>query len=124
MSAFLDETGLATFSGLIKSAIATVQTDTNTRAKIATGSYTGTGTYGISNPCSLTFDFVPKIVLVGDGSSVFIAIAGANFALGNPYNSSGNYLQWTTYSLSWYCSQNETNQNNCNGQIYHYVALG
>ena len=30
-------------------------------AKIATGSYVGTGTYGASNPCSLTFPFVPKI---------------------------------------------------------------
>ena len=26
-------------------------------AKIQTGSYVGTGTYGASNPCSLTFDF-------------------------------------------------------------------
>lgn len=30
-------------------------------AKIQTGSYTGTGTYGSSNPCSLTFDFVPQL---------------------------------------------------------------
>ena len=32
--------------------------------KIATGSYTGTGTYGVSNPNSLTFDFVPKFVIM------------------------------------------------------------
>ena len=33
-------------------------------AKIQTGSYVGTGTYGASNPCSLTFDFEPVVVLV------------------------------------------------------------
>lgn len=33
-------------------------------AKIATGSYVGTGTYGSSNPCSLTFDFEPLVVWI------------------------------------------------------------
>ena len=32
--------------------------------KIATGSYTGTGTYGADNPCSLTFPFVPKLIML------------------------------------------------------------
>ena len=31
--------------------------------KIQTGSYVGTGTYGASNPCSLTFNFVPKLLI-------------------------------------------------------------
>ena len=35
-------------------------------AKIQTGSYVGTGTYGASNPCSLTFDFEPKLILIID----------------------------------------------------------
>ena len=33
-------------------------------ARIATGSYVGTGTYGSKNPNSLTFDFVPKAVFM------------------------------------------------------------
>lgn len=33
-------------------------------AKIQTGSYVGTGTYGASNPNSLTFNFVPKFVYI------------------------------------------------------------
>lgn len=33
-------------------------------AKIATGSYVGTGTYGQANPCSLTFDFPPALVML------------------------------------------------------------
>lgn len=32
--------------------------------RMATGSYVGTGTYGASNPCSLTFDFAPRIVFI------------------------------------------------------------
>ena len=32
-------------------------------SKIQTGSYVGTGTYGASNPCSLTFDFIPKLLI-------------------------------------------------------------
>ena len=34
------------------------------QVRIATGSYVGTGTYGASNPCSLTFDFAPKLLIV------------------------------------------------------------
>lgn len=33
-------------------------------ARIATGSYVGTGTYGSGNPNTLTFEFEPKIVIV------------------------------------------------------------
>ncbi len=33
-------------------------------AKIQTGSYTGTGTYGSANQCILTFEFVPDIFFI------------------------------------------------------------
>lgn len=32
--------------------------------QIATGSYVGTGTYGADHPCSLTFDFPPKLIMI------------------------------------------------------------
>ena len=32
-------------------------------SRIQTGSYVGTGTYGSDNPCSLTFDFIPKFII-------------------------------------------------------------
>ena len=32
-------------------------------AKIAMGTYQGTGTYGVNNPNSLTFDFKPKLLI-------------------------------------------------------------
>ena len=36
--------------------------------QIATGSYVGTGTYGADHPCSLTFDFVPKEVIIQEAN--------------------------------------------------------
>ena len=36
------------------------------QVRIATGSYVGTGTYGASNPCSLTFAFSPKVVFLSN----------------------------------------------------------
>ena len=32
--------------------------------QIVSGSYVGTGTYGPDHPCSLTFDFVPKLIML------------------------------------------------------------
>ena len=39
----------------IKTLIDNVQASADGKAKIQTGSYVGTGTYGANNPCSLTF---------------------------------------------------------------------
>ena len=41
-------------------------------AKIQTGSYTGTGTYGSSNPNSLTFDKPPAFLQIQAGSNVLL----------------------------------------------------
>ncbi len=48
-------TGSADLSGKLSAAMGA--------CKIQTGSYTGTGTYGSANPCKLTFDFVPRLLL-------------------------------------------------------------
>ena len=37
--------------------------------KIASGSYVGTGTYGVNNPTRITFDFTPKFVCVHAGGA-------------------------------------------------------
>lgn len=74
--AFLDETGLAELWELI-------QTEDAKNSKIAIGSYTGTGTYSSSSPCSLTFDFVPKFIILGNsGTSLFFCTA--SYTSGSP----------------------------------------
>lgn len=43
------------------------------KARVQVVSYVGTGTYGESNPCSLTFDFVPKVAMMlyrSNGSNI------------------------------------------------------
>ena len=54
------------------------------KARVQVVSYVGTGTYGESNPNSLTFDFVPKAIMVRDNDKVnrFLdAIYGMEFAV-------------------------------------------
>lgn len=104
-------------------------------AKIQTGSYVGTGTYGASNPCSLTFDFEPWLVcmyitkLVANlySSVPFVVIQFGitqtvyergitdNFQVNFSYN--GN-------TVSWYNAQTPSYQwNNLSDQVY-YLAIG
>lgn len=52
--AFLDETGLAEVWSLANAKF----------PHVAIGRYMGTGTKGVNNPTTLTFDFAPKIVMV------------------------------------------------------------
>ena len=66
-----DNFNMETFNNMISqinsgvnSEISDVLAQLGTKARIQTGSYVGTGTYGASNPCSLTFDFVPKMVYI------------------------------------------------------------
>lgn len=117
--------------------------------KIATGKYTGTGTYGASNPNSLTFDFKPRVVFI------FYSRIGVNGydqgnALGtfifNPYglrndaftqygyygtgiptnNNSASYAKFddATNTLYWYHSVAQYQANDGGSFEYHYFAIG
>ena len=108
--------------------------------KIETGSYVGTGTYGESNPNSLTFGFAPKLVIVG----LLSALHGDDYGL-TPYNAShwcngflwmegqkvtgvNNHASVITQSgntLSWYSPENAVSQcNNGSRSVYKYIAIG
>lgn len=116
--------------------------------KIQTGSYTGTGTYGASNPCSLTFDFVPQIVILVRDGSLFSQGSGFSFQILMPFlttlavnamlstgsgGSAGTatlHLTWAGSTLTWYTTAasgyyvTPYAQANVEGQVYHYLALG
>lgn len=49
---------------LLKPLVDNAQTSANNKARIAVGSYVGTGTYGASRPNSLTFDFIPYVLVM------------------------------------------------------------
>ena len=105
--------------------------------QIATGSYVGTGTYGASNPNTLTFDFEPKLIVLH--SSTF----RSNNVINLPYYgmflkgqtsytvlSSESYqvdeasvISFNENTVSWY-SSNAAAQYNDSGRTIEYVAIG
>lgn len=131
----------------IKVLIDNVQDGVDSRTKIQTGSYVGTGTYGSSAPCSLTFDFVPKLVIIqgtGTASSIsddykIVALNGINTASSRFFENlntnvgwflmvavtwNGNTMQW--YALDGYhdVKASSSSQLNSNNNTYYYIALG
>ncbi len=89
----------------------------NQYAQIATGTYVGTGTYGQSNPNSLTFDFYPEVVFL-DNSVLWITSWTGD---------SHNTFSLDDKTLSWYTTQTsypDQYQFNVSGVKYHYCAMG
>ena len=127
--------------------ISTAQSTADGRARIAKGSYTGTGTYGSDNPNSLAFSFAPKLVIImaddGGYPGMGIIIPGV-LAFCMSSESSGNglsgyattlsYLRMNTSiasnTVSWYRSSHGASeygpryQLNKSSQDYTYVAIG
>ena len=135
----------------IKTLIDNVQSSTNSKARIQTGSYVGTGTYGADNPCSLTFDFEPNFLIIlpvgyvyNDSYPGYGLEAGQfplNFFVGNIYKYYGSYGDVNEYegiygkyinnTFYWYCyatnkllSSGAKIQLNTNGRTYYYYAIG
>lgn len=104
-------------------------------ARIATGSYVGTGTYGADNPCSLTFDFLPQALLISVGSGYSskgyplqqVLIRNQTYATTTDELSGGNInIYWGDSIVSWYTptSRGDNFQLNGKGMKYYYVCLG
>lgn len=99
------------------------------KTSIETGSYVGTGTYGESNPNSLTFQFQPKFVVICK------ELAEANFVV-LPYgvksfityvggaSDNSSVFTWGEKSLTWYSVRGDTPQLNRAKANYRYVAFG
>ena len=105
--------------------------------KIAVGTYTGTGTYGDSKPCTLDLTHAlgrePQLVLVrrqtdpGGRTKCLTLIRGA--APADCYNAhdilvdTENLITWTGKRVSWY-GESASVQMNESGVLYAYFALG
>lgn len=96
-------------------------------ARIAFGSYVGTGTYGADNPNSLTFGFTPAVVLLAAANVTYgvpTVLLRSMPALPGPSGSMTINLTWDGDSLSWYAVNNANAQGNQEGATYYYVAIG
>ena len=125
----------------IKTLVDTAQTTASGRAQIATGSYTGAGTYGVSNPNSLTAPFPPRLIVIsapgGTSNGEFnIAILtpmsmdatyrNYNFAVlgsGSVINDNTMFSRKSGNTISWYTSQANL-QMNSSGVVFNYMILG
>ena len=97
------------------------------KARVQVLSYVGTGTYGESNPNSLTFDFVPKVIMVRDndkGTRFLGAIYGMEFAVVKYSDGSFVSMIWNKKTVSWYSTDDPYYQMNSNGTKYYAVAIG
>lgn len=107
--------------------------------KVETGSYTGTGTCGDGNPSSLTFDFVPKLVLIiGNAWCGFITQdynKGLFIGIMQYLPNARATVTWSDSTLTWYAiSYSSYNgyyanlspeaQLNFSATTYHYIAIG
>ena len=102
-------------------------------ARIAWGSYTGTGTTGETKPNTLQFDFYPVLVLVapvkpsGNAQNPSIFLRGRDKASSQPEGGNDYQLTaaWTDNALSWYSTDTYAGyQHNFKGNVYCYAVLG
>ena len=98
-------------------------------AKIVTGSYVGTGTYGESNPNSVTFDFEPKLFCVAERdvpAARMWALRGVSTS--QSYTSGSTVkscdIKWDGTNVSWYSAAAADYQLNRNGITHDYLAIG
>lgn len=112
--------------------------------KIETGNYAGTGTYGSSNPNSITFSFEPKFLILYSVTRTGIPTYSQYL---NPYivcfdnypadftqyyglydfaNTSGNnsYGYFSDNTFAWYNQTSSSKQLNEKAQTYYYYAIG
>ena len=117
----------------IKTLINSANINANTKARIATGSYTGTNTYGASNPCSLTFDFVPKLVMLVSSRNYGFFISPSSECYSQYWTSiMWHACTWSGHTVSWYTTggQNDMGSSNANADaqfnsgIVYYLAIG
>ena len=107
-------------------------------AQFAAGSSVGTGTYGTGSRTSLTFDFVPKLLIVQRTSIGSAATASfSNDTLiwsgGGNYGRRGSgsmayadmgYVTVSGKTVSWYNTSGAERQMNTSNATYYYIALG
>ena len=128
--------------------------DEHAGARVILGSYVGTGDYnsgpgwGSSNPTSLTFDFAPKLLIIGWQETLdngfFASNLGERVTSDNYYSiytgalttqfkqyrgfgaPSGSYAKKSSdgKTITWYATGHANDQRNDRRDKYYYLAIG
>lgn len=106
--------------------------------RFVAGSYIGNGLHGEENPRTLSFTFLPMLVII-TGDSTGGIVPGSVFIRGQEFSDGiGNYdnpaygmalhLTWGDDHVTWYSTATDDDAAdrhlNRNGQTYRYFALG
>ena len=129
------KTSTATDTAASAKALKEVNDAVSLQLKVATGSYNGSGVFGVSNPSSLVFDFTPKLVILhSQGKTTqyktgFVWMPGMTqirYVFGG--SSSASDLEITIAlngkTLTWYSTNSAERQMNHGSETYHYIAFG
>lgn len=96
-------------------------------AKIATGSYVGTGTYGASNPNTLTCEFPIKLLIIGCQSTAYQAIMIYQQSTCLVLRSTGNSqitVNWENPMVPKWYANDAAIQMNISNYTYSYAYFG
>lgn len=108
------------------------------KARVQVVSYVGTGTYGESNPCSITADFKIKVAIYlksedwYQSSSKWVEIAddlktryqqAHGFVYGQVYNAFGKRSS-DSKTITWYNTYSNSSQLNVSGEKYTFLVIG
>ena len=120
-----------------RSLISTAQSTADSKCKIMSGSYVGTGTYGKDNKNSLTFDSPPKMLIVTSPGSTFannirsydllLYIFGFDGLAPSTFTNKSDGFYMVTISgsgntVSWYSTGSAEYQLNKSGVTYDYIV--
>lgn len=105
-----------------------LQDDILTRAKFASGSYVGTGTYGQNNPTSITIPFKPKLMAISSEVSTVVDIFTETwFTSEYVYASASDvhikYENGTIFMYGVGTDNGIKEQHNIEGKIYHWYIF-
>ena len=120
-----------------RSLISTAQDTADSKCKIMSGSYVGTGTYGSGNKNSLTFDSPPKMLIITSPGSTFannirsygllLYIFGFDGLAPSTFTNKSDGFYMVTISgsgntVSWYSDESAQYQLNKSGVTYDYIV--
>ena len=100
-------------------------------ARVATGSYEGSGTCGSDGASTLSFPFTPRVLLVIGGDSGLYNEYQSSMLLIHPMSTgvTGSQIEarvtvsWAEQAVSWY-GITASYQMNSDGSTYYYFAIG
>ena len=99
-------------------------------ARVAWGTYTGTGTYGSANLTSLSVGFYPVLAVVGSASGTkygnwpTILIRGCTASQSEVSYLSSLIVTWSDSKIQWYNTEHAQAQDNESGTVYYYCVIG